>query len=459
MAGLYIYGPSLPFPGIAVATTVCLPLRVKADMDVEAEQAASGKTTMPSVSSRLSALCTKIRNLAARGTDTTVRRVGVDCICIAMYNLGDAAARPAGTTTRMRSPRILSTVQFEEECVLGACHNGDVVKVRHRVTGKTFALKTVSLQFEEEEAVLALRVLREACFMAACRGHPSLVGFHGVGRHPSTGRYCLIMEHVGPSLSDVLDSQRRSKPFPEHDVRRIIRQVLSAAKAMHDRGIVHRAINPANVFVGDSGNVVKIGNYGEATSVSETDVAYRTTMAYMAPEALLPALCGDTELVDSWSIGCMMAELLTGEPLFALWDGDDDDDVAGQLYKIFDVLGVPGKRTMRAIKMTRDPDARGIAEEVKQWRARQRRVGKSRNSNRLGEVVHDDVLSDDGFEVLTGLLTCNPKKRLTAAAALQLPWFTDNDDSPAPAVSQVGGPYVVAAVITLAVGVPVTMSA
>ncbi|TVU08655.1 hypothetical protein EJB05_42066, partial [Eragrostis curvula] len=97
--------------------------------------------------------------------------------------------------------------------------------------------------------------------------------------------------------------------------------------------------------------------------------------------------------------------------------------------RVFDVLGVPGKRTMQAIK----PQDDDLARKVQQWRARQRRVGKQRRS-RLDNLVPCDVLSEDGFEVLEGLLMINHKKRFTAAAALQLPWFTDNSDdySPAP---------------------------
>jgi cell division cycle 2-like protein len=47
-----------------------------------------------------------------------------------------------------------------------------------------------------------------------------------------------------------------------------------------------------------------------------------------------------------------------------------------------------------------------------------------------------ETLSQDGFDVLKGLLTLNPKERLTAAAALRLPWFTAAVDAPA---SEIGG--------------------
>ena len=62
-----------------------------------------------------------------------------------------------------------------------------------------------------------------------------------------------------------------------------------------------------------------------------------------------------------------------------------------------------------------------MASKVLRRRARQPRP---RRDSRLREIFASDVLSQDGYDVLKGLLTCNPKERLTAATALQLPWFT-----------------------------------
>jgi hypothetical protein len=45
----------------------------------------------------------------------------------------------------------------------------------------------------------------------------------------------------------------------------------------------------------------------------------------------------------------------------------------------------------------------------------------------LREQIPETMLSEHGFQVLQGLLTCNPEKRLTAAAALKLPWFDGVD--------------------------------
>lgn len=141
----------------------------------------------------------------------------------------------------------------------------------------------------------------------------------------------------------------------------------------------------------------------------------------MAPEMLLWNVNHDTA-VDAWSLGCVMAELLAGKMM--PFDGEDEMD---QLYNIFDVVGVPGKKAWRAIKPNED-----LEDEVQQWRARQRRLG---HRNKLREMFPEEVLSRDGFEVLKRLVTSDHKKRLTAADALRCPWFADNNNVVEPPVA------------------------
>jgi cell division cycle 2-like protein len=126
----------------------------------------------------------------------------------------------------------------------------------------------------------------------------------------------------------------------------------------------------------------------------------------MAPEMLLGKPDYDA-LVDTWSLGCVMAELINGSPLFMASDG------AGQLAAIFDVLGAPDETTWPWFSST--PFAALVQMMPELYMKR---------SNLLREVIPKKKLSEEGFQVLSGLLTCNPDKRLTAAAALKHPWFT-----------------------------------
>jgi cell division cycle 2-like len=205
-----------------------------------------------------------------------------------------------------------------------------------------------------------------------------------------------------------------------------MRQILSEAKAMHDRGIVHRSIVPKNVLVVGGGIVIKIGGFGQATCMSERGVPFRSSLSYLAPEVLLVGRGAfESEHVDSWSIGCLMAQLLTGRVLF---QGTDWWHLkVGQLRRIFDVSGVPDEETLEDM----EPRARRRAKLVRNWW-----VSRRRRDSWLRDFVPLHVLSHDGFQVL--LLACNPKKSLTAAAALQLPWLANHhhDSIAAGAVSQ-----------------------
>jgi cell division cycle 2-like len=367
------------------------------------------------IGSRLSALFAKMDELAAPGTDKTLRRVGMLCIRIAMYSILPAGQRqPIVWGRRMERLLDLTTAEFEEEHVLWDVDRSEVSKVRHLGTGRAFVKKELFLAepvpeseedfWEEHDALVTLRLLREACLMAACGGHPNLVRFYAVARHPDTDHcyHSLIMEHVGPTLIEVLRKQR-GRVFPERDVRTVVRQVLAGTKAMHDRGIVHGAINPENVLVAEEDATrrlaVKIAGFGRATSREGNVLSYR------APELLLspPSQPPSSPAADSWAIGCLMLELLAGVDVLEV---EFDDDVEGQLDVIFRVLCFEDPRLL--------PGQEG-EEEVQSRTERERK--------RMREQFHPDELSDDGFEVLNGLLARDPSRRLTPAAALQRPWF------------------------------------
>lgn len=373
-------------------------------------------TQMASVATRVAALCDVIQEHRRTGTAISARRAAAISAMIDDVAATAAEGRPRACRRKRRMGNARGYKQ--EGRRLGQGERGVVVRARHRGTGQAVAVKSLHRRSGGSHAA---DVLREACFTAAGGGHPSLVAFRTVARVPGTADYSIVMDdHVGPSLRAVM-ADRGGRPFPEAEARRVMRQLLAGAEAMHRHGVVHRDIKPDNILVGDGG-AVKICNYGVANSVAEKDPpqAFAGTMAYMAPEVLAKNADHDT-LADVWSLGCVMVEILTGKLPFTVAAKDEDDE-AKQLFKIFDVLGVPCKRVWQALKPQAHDD------KVQVWRARQLRARHGSSRNRLRELVPEEILSGDGFQVLKGLLTCDPEKRLTVAAALRCPWFTDNVD-------------------------------
>ncbi|PAN45916.1 hypothetical protein PAHAL_9G150200 [Panicum hallii] len=318
-----------------------------------------------------------------------------------------ARASAAGASRKRRRVSVGSTEHYEELSRLGEGSFGAVVKARHRVTGQAVAIKRLTLA--DADGGLAEDPMREASFHEACGDSPYIVGFHGVVRDPATSRLCLVMECAGgPSLHDYLHQRRRDPKLPEGTVRTVMWQLLTAAKKMHGSRIIHRDIKPQNILVAGDHSAVKICDFGLAMSMSDAPPYEQAgTLFYKAPEMLLDMPVYGAA-VDAWSLGCVMAEIISGRPLF---QGCYED---GQLCAIFDVLGVPDDKTWPVFSSTAFATTLLPELDVHQ-------------NNYLRELFPEATLSKEGFEVLNGLLTCNPDERLTADAALEHMWFAKVD--------------------------------
>nr|CAB3493757.1 unnamed protein product [Digitaria exilis] len=315
-----------------------------------------------------------------------------------------AATQAQPTRKRMRVA-MGTTDDYEQEEEAASCLGeggfGAVVRARHRATGQPVAIKRLRTGGDQTA------LLRESLFLkAASAGNPFVVGSRGLARDPATLGLCLVMDCGGTSLHDALRPQRNGgPPLAEATVCGAMWQLLTGAKKMHDAHIMHRDIKPENILVGD--DHLRFCDFGLAVYMAERPpYTVAGTLWYMAPEMLLGKQDYDA-LVDTWSLGCVMAELVGG---VALFQGCDDED---QLCAIFEVLGVPdGDKAWPWFSTT--PFATKMDEADKKWL----------NHDYLRQLFPETKLSKDGFEVLSGLLTVNPDKRLTAAAALKHSWFS-----------------------------------
>ncbi|CAD6195073.1 unnamed protein product [Caenorhabditis auriculariae] len=120
---------------------------------------------------------------------------------------------------------------------------------------------------------------------------------------------------------------------PDELTRKITYQLLEALRFCHNHKCIHRDVKPENIFLTRS-DQVKLGDFGFARIINTTEMYtdYVATRWYRSPELLV----GDVQYgppVDIWAVGCVYAELMTGE---ALWPGRSDID---QLYLIRKTLG------------------------------------------------------------------------------------------------------------------------
>lgn len=283
---------------------------------------------------------------------------------------------------------------YERIEVLGEGGFATVWKARDTRTGELVAIKSALKRKGEEDGGTTL--LREAALLAACRGNPAVVGFREVLLGPGPGAVHIVMDLVGSSLRRLLDARRQ---LTEAETRDAMRQLLAGAEALRSLGITHGDLKPENVLIGnrDGHAVYTICDLGLAISVSEPPRHIPGTLYYAAPEQLLGEKdCGPP--VDAWALGCIMAELITGEPLIGEWH-----ETVQWTRTIF-MLGVPDDVS----KMDYGMDASTPSD--------------------LRNRVPEGLLTPAGFDVLQGLLQYEQEKRLTPAEALKMPWFSEAEE-------------------------------
>eukprot|EP00270_Netrium_digitus_P010465 TRINITY_DN3250_c0_g1_i1.p1 TRINITY_DN3250_c0_g1~~TRINITY_DN3250_c0_g1_i1.p1 ORF type:complete len:353 (+),score=59.82 TRINITY_DN3250_c0_g1_i1:178-1236(+) len=193
---------------------------------------------------------------------------------------------------------------------LGFGSGGRVYKVRHKRTGKEYALKIIQEKHEEEvrkQIVREMQILRRA----RC---PFIVDCYGI--FDTMGEISFVLELMdGGTLADVVKAQGS---IPEQYLAEISRHVLQGLQYLHREHVVHRDIKPSNLLINRDGQV-KIADFGVSTMLANTlaqCTSYVGTSAYLSPERINPPAEGggqyDGYASDVWSFGLTLLELSMG---------------------------------------------------------------------------------------------------------------------------------------------------
>lgn len=216
---------------------------------------------------------------------------------------------------------------YEKLGPIGEGTYGTVIKCRHKDTGQIVAIK----KFKESEEDMQIRktALREVRMLKQLR-HSNIVNL--IDAFKRKGKLYLVFEHLDHTILEDLDKSPNGLPYDQ--VRKYMFQLLKAMDYLHDHNVIHRDIKPENILASKVG-ILKLCDFGFARTLAGQGAKYTDYVAtrwYRAPELLV----GDVEYgkpVDIWAIGCIFAELMTGQPLYP---GDSDID---QLFKIMKTQG------------------------------------------------------------------------------------------------------------------------
>ena len=153
------------------------------------------------------------------------------------------------------------------------------------------------------------------------------------------GHLCIVFELLSMNLYDLI-KKNNFKGLHCNFIRRVATQILLSLKHSHSLGIVHCDLKPENlVLKHENKSNIKLIDFGSAWTGGSKEF-YIQSRFYRAPEVILQA--DWNEKIDIWSLGCIIAELVTGWPLFT---GGTELDV---LYHIIFILGPPEKRLFQS---------------------------------------------------------------------------------------------------------------
>lgn len=199
-----------------------------------------------------------------------------------------------------------------------------------------FAIKRFPAQTEYKSRELEiLRVVN----------HPNIVSlrffFDKLGTSPSEHRIYqnLVMECLPSNLQSEIKYYRQSKytiPYPH--MKAYTFQLARAMLYLHGFGISHRDIKPLNILVDPLTVTLKICDFGSAKKLepNQPSVSYICLRYYRAPELIIGCPIYTTK-IDIWGLGCVIAEMFLGKPIF---QGQSPEL---QLKEISKLLGPPSK--------------------------------------------------------------------------------------------------------------------
>lgn len=238
---------------------------------------------------------------------------------------------------------------------------------------------------------------------------------------------CITFELLSINLYELI-KKNKFQGFSLQLVRKFAHSMLQCLEALHRNRIIHCDLKPENVLLKQQGRSgIKVIDFGSSCYEHQRIYTYIQSRFYRAPEVVLGARYGMP--IDMWSFGCILAELLTGYPLFP---GEDEGD---QLACVIELLGMPSDKLIESSKRAKNfisskgypryctvttlPDGSTVLTG-----------GRSRHGKTRGPPASKDFVTalrgcDDPLfiDFLKLCLEWDPSQRIIPSKALRHPWL------------------------------------
>jgi dual specificity tyrosine-phosphorylation-regulated kinase 2/3/4 len=324
--------------------------------------------------------------------------------------------------------------RYEIVSLLGQGSFGQVLKCVDHGTGSAVALKIIrnKRRFQRQAQV-------EATILSTLKKSDPADQAGIVRIYDSftfRSHLCITFELLSANLyEDIKANNFIGMPLPS--VRHIAYQVLNTLVYLRGFNIVHCDLKPENILLNgsnttsarheggrhsdDSNNTnspigscpVKVIDFGSSCYADQRVFTYIQSRFYRAPEVILGLAYGHP--IDVWSLACVLAELVTGTPLFP---GEHE---AEQMACICEILGLPPPSLLR------DSPRAKLFFDLQTGAALPSKPNSQGKIHRVGSQTLSGALNGRGdalfVDFLKGCLQWDPERRMTAQQALQHPWI------------------------------------
>ncbi|KAF4121083.1 hypothetical protein GMORB2_2570 [Geosmithia morbida] len=323
--------------------------------------------------------------------------------------------------------------RYEIVDVLGKGSFGQVVRCIDHKLGVLVAIKIIrnKKRFHQQALVEVniLKKLRDWTLLSLCVQDPhnkySMVNF--TQSFYFRGHLCISTELLDMNLYEFIKTHA-FRGFSLRIIRRFTKQILSSLNVLQQKKVIHCDLKPENILLRHPlHSEIKVIDFGSSCFENEKVYTYIQSRFYRSPEVILGMTYGMP--IDMWSVGCILAELYTGVPIFP---GENEQE---QLACIMEVFGPPEKHLIE--KSTRKKlffDSMGKPRLTVSSKGRRRRP----SSKTLQQVLKCD---DEAFlDFLARCLRWDPERRMRPDEAVRHEFITGRKTPPRMPVRDASSP-------------------